>query len=327
MVYLRKYTNFYSKLSSQKNQKMRQLPFLIVLLSLLTPSLAQNYMSFPMQDVVWRGQYGSGLTGDRYDYEIQPIGDTIINAKTYANLVEHTISSYWNGGIGYYYANISKRIGGIREENKKIYFLSYVNGIENILYDFDNLAIGDTISHWHLNEFGDTLGNGGLIPYISDIDSIQLGGIYHKRYRVDWADSFGQPDYVIEGIGHTDGLLPRDLYQFESWAILGCVKKSNNILYHSDMFITCAMPTAIEKRDVLNFSVSPNPASTKLGIYLAQEQGETRFWVYDSKGIEVFKTTFLGTNYTLDLSNMSNGIYLLYLQNEQGYSSQYLIKQ
>ena len=174
---------------------------------------AQKYVPFPTENAEWNVHFKnwSSIGGlSSYIDEYKQDGDTVINGKTYRKVY---IKSPGTNNLSYYR-------GGIREENKRIYWLDNTNtryfgmGIylssgqkdcmkqylttntnEVVLYDFNKTNIGDT-----------------LITKIIAIDSVKIQNTYRKRYTIlpyrqtiGWKYTY---DYVIEGIGSVrNGLL------------------------------------------------------------------------------------------------------------------------
>ena len=177
---------------------MKQLIFTIAVLLTFTIGLkSQNYFPFPVENVNWNVYYRGTCHDGPPDtvllrYAIH--GDTTINEVDYKKLCLESGDTI-NPTV--------KSIGGIREENKKIFYhgwtiLSSTNDKEYLLYDFTKQT-GDTIKH---NP------QGWFYSVILDIDSILIDGTYRKRYEVDNVWFYQNPDYIIEGIGSVkNGLL------------------------------------------------------------------------------------------------------------------------
>ena len=86
---------------------------LIIISSYLS---AQKYVPFPTENAQWNVFYASTFTGGKMDttllkYSLQ--GDTTINSVVYRKLCRN---------IGTYVLPIYKRIGCMREQDKKIYY-------------------------------------------------------------------------------------------------------------------------------------------------------------------------------------------------------------
>lgn len=125
-------------------------------------------------------------------------GDTTVNNVQYHKLYLETKNTN----------NPQTQLTGfLREQNKEVYyiggdFLSLNDCCDNtelLLYDF-NTQVGDTIVHTP-----DSI----LYSVVLDIDSVQIDGIFRKRYIVNNPKLYSQnPDYIIEGIGSVkSGLL------------------------------------------------------------------------------------------------------------------------
>lgn len=119
--------------------------------------------------------------------------DTVANGNTYHQLFSRTCRQ--SGAVGFdppivpveasfpdtYY-------GAVRESGKQVFLLDGTS--EQMIFDF-NAGVGDSIPA----ETGKDM--------VTAIDSVMLGGVYHKRYLTT-DTSF----YVIEGVGSNIGLIP-----------------------------------------------------------------------------------------------------------------------
>lgn len=126
-------------------------------------------------------------------------GDTTIGGLQYAKIYVKQkyqvgpVQSQWctesTSYSGYYF-------GAVRESGKRIYVNPYgsPDSTEYVAYDF-NLTVGDTLP----SPSGDASGDGPN-RVISSMDSVQVFGIYRKRYLVS------SNRFVIEGIGASTGL-------------------------------------------------------------------------------------------------------------------------
>jgi hypothetical protein len=169
-----------------------------MLLILSTGINAQKYVPFPTENAQWNVFYASSLYGSPMDttllhYSLH--GDTTMNGTTYRKMCRN---------IGTNANPIYKSVGGLREQNKKIYYYGFgyttYNGpidgdSEKLLYDF-NKQIGDTV--WVDDRQIDK--NFRRINYIiSNIDSVKIGNKFRKRYTTN---QLYAPEYIIEGIGN-----------------------------------------------------------------------------------------------------------------------------
>lgn len=152
---------------------------------------SQNYVPFPTENVNWNVYYRGTCN------EMEPVdtillryalhGDTTINDVVYNKLCLESGDT----------ANpIIQPIGGIREEDRKIYYrgqdiLGGSQEEELLLYDF-TVQIGDTIKHDSYGVFHSV---------VLDVDSIIINGNYRKQFEVKLSGFYHSPDFVVEGIG------------------------------------------------------------------------------------------------------------------------------
>ena len=212
--------------------------FLFALLVLSIGINAQKYVPFPTENADWNVFYASTFTGEKMDttllqYSLQ--GDTTINSTVYRKVCRN---------IGTKAQPIYKGIGGIREQNKKIYYygLSYAEqfGVpfnqELLLYDF-NKQIGDTVwlDYWRAEK------QLRISYIITKIDSVKIGNDYRKRYN----------DRIIEGIGDVlDGLfgiitpIPTCLDCHQEWHFI-CFSQNGESVYKNPDYVDCG---STEKR-------------------------------------------------------------------------------
>ena len=219
---------------------------------------AQKYVPFPTGNAQWNihfKNWSSTSVLSSYIIEYKQQGDTVLNGKTYRKIYS-TSPGTLNGS---YYR------GGIREENKRIYWLDNTNsgyfGIgkylsngqkdcmkqymtanpnEVVLYDFNKTKIGDT-----------------LITKIIAIDSVKIQNTYRKRYTIlPYRQTIGWQytnDYVIEGIGSVkNGLLA------SVTPLLACIEppmwefvsfqQDNQVLYKNPAYVSYDSTTRWEDK-------------------------------------------------------------------------------
>jgi len=194
----------------------------IIMFMLLVLSIginAQKYVPFPTENAQWSIHYknwssDSGLQSFIEAYIQQ--GDTTINNLSYKKIYLQT----HNG------TELTTRfIGGIREENKCIYWLDYyyrgnLNGVRSLTNEQRNCikqqiksTAGEVILYnFNTKNIGDTLYSIGYHSgKIMAIDSVLIQNTYRKRYAVQsYTQTISQYsyNYIIEGIGSVrEGLL------------------------------------------------------------------------------------------------------------------------
>lgn len=180
---------------------MKKLLLFLISLLQLSNLIAQSnvYKPFPTKNAVWLKEKAFTGSGTVFypKYEIM-YGDTIIESKTYQKLVETT------SGKPYY-------LGGLRQDVslKKVYYRP-AGEKEQLLYNFD-LAVGDTVNG---AEPKDTI-------TVKKIDSVLVGNVYHKAFRLKSSQNFDAGS-LIEGVGHSGGMLEHYVYTFEHGRTLLC---------------------------------------------------------------------------------------------------------
>jgi len=119
--------------------------------------------------------------------------DTIVHGKTYHKIISRAYNRVVPYGtippIVTADANVPDTYyGAIRDSNKQVFLLTIAG--EQLIFDF-NAVVGDSIPAYS--------GKDKVIA----IDSVLLGGIYHKRFLTTDTNY-----YVIEGVGSSRGLIP-----------------------------------------------------------------------------------------------------------------------
>jgi len=234
------------------------------LLIAATSISSQKYVPFPTENAQWNVHYKNRISySDYLSYIATYIqqGDTVINTKIYKKIY---LKSYIGG------EQTIRFIGGIREENKRIYWIDYyysggnmwgVKSLSNeqknclkqhiktsnkelVLYDFNNKNVGDTLL------------SGLFSAKILAIDSVLIQNTYRKRYAVEgYMLTIGKYsyDYIIEGIGSVRaGLLNQvipllnclepPLWEFVSF------EKDNQVVYKNPAYVNADSTTRWEDK-------------------------------------------------------------------------------
>ena len=174
---------------------MKTLLFLLLLFS-SQQVYSQAYVPMPTDSAVWRYRLYDA------DYVIQVLDcilylngtDTAAHGNTYKKVFSRVHQSFVSidsalPPVRDVYASYPDTyFGAIRETGRQVFLLN-VSG-EQLLFDF-NAAVGDSIPSSSGNDA------------VTAIDSVLLGGIYHKRFLT--TDS---TYYVIEGVGSSRGIIP-----------------------------------------------------------------------------------------------------------------------
>ncbi len=243
---------------------MKQVLFLFAIILAYTPGLrSQNYVPFPAEDVHWNVFYAGTCQEKDPDTTILRYaihGDTLINEVLYKKLCLET---------GDTLNPVVRAIGGIREENKQIFYngetiYTGTGSMEYLLYDFTK-QVGDTIIHHP---------QGSFYSVIMDIDSVRVDGVFRKRYEVDNNWFFHNPDYIIEGIGSVKNGLLGHISDIPTcgthfWEFI-CFKEGNGVEYLNPTFSGCFPDFLFMKTELTvleqQIKVYPNPMDQFLFI-------------------------------------------------------------
>jgi hypothetical protein len=295
----------------------KQLFFIAIFIGLPFFSMAQEeYHPFPTKNCVWteyfHPAYGSGIY---HNFALKD-NDTIIKGKSYHKLY-HSYDTIFTE---------DKLCGGLREENKRVYFYSIDSvtclnapipiDTEIILYDF-NLKFGDTITEdtyriRHLNMLD-----------IEKIDSIMVGTEFRKRYYFGWYGGIISYEQWIEGIGCYRGLLS-DIgdWPINDWNIwLVCFIPNREVLYHSTQFPNCynKNPNVVQLiENKSKIKIAPNPAGSTLKIELNKTDYQ-KLILTNQTGRELRQYQLEGIQtLSIERDKLPDGIYFFSVYDKKG---------
>ncbi len=284
-------------------------------------SNAQDYVPFPTDSATWIES--TQFVGYGFDAWIQNqafiSGDTLEQDTLYKKVYFHRQGGFFSDGTVY--------AGGLRESiDKKIYFrpsiwctdsgdLSLIEfglfpeaNVEYLIYDFDNVVIGDTLH--------------GTERVVESIDSILVGDDYRKIYQFNEESSLWfQESYVIEGIGSSIGLL-------------GYFKEQDNLGYNSSMLscfhdgeeefvnpfhfevLNCQVGTSVEEHSENRFSIYPNP--TKNHLTLESSSRISEVMVFNPLGELVMSEKVSGLRFIINTTDFETGLYMVSVKLDNG---------
>lgn len=301
---------------------------LILLFSLFAKAgLTQPYRPFPTDTTIWREikeQHFSPYV-ERWDFKYTQMGDTTILGKNYHKIYHKGVYANYEEWISMYYLLESGPfpsslgyVGGIREDSlKHIYFFrgpdyfGVSDTMERLLYDF-NLNLGDTLPITYNSDYA--------VNVVTAIDSISMGGVFHKAFickDVSW----GPPYFaLVEGMGSTIGLLEKQVPYFERYENLECFTVMDSTIYENhetsfagSPYYLCAIPGTVgvdEKSHSLSLEIFPNPTNGLLTLR-TESKGETYIEVTDPLGRLIYKMKFSDSESQLDLTSQPKGVYFL----------------
>jgi len=274
----------------------------------------QNYYPFPVENVNWNVYLEYSLHENPTDtvllrYTLH--GDTTINLVNYKKLCLESGDTL-NPEI--------ETIGGLREQDKKIYFigqdfLGHPHEEELLLYDF-NAQIGDTVKHDNY---------GTIYSIIENIDSIEIDGEYRKRYKVYASNNYYFPDqeYWIEGIGSImNGLLGNitsiPLCCYHYWEHI-CFKENEQVKYLNPSFSECfpdyLLNSMNECFEISKINIYPNPFSNELHIDNIKPHEKIYVRIIDNLGRMIVHKKLTAQNNIIIVPEISGSFLVLIINN------------
>jgi hypothetical protein len=240
----------------------------------------QEYYPFPTENVFWNVYLEFSLyesPADTFLLRYTLRGDTAINQVTYKKLCIES---------GDTINPIIKPIGGLREEEKQIFFvgddyLGYTHEEELLLYDFSK-GIGDTIFHDNYDTF---------YSVVENIDTVDISGENRRRFKIKTCNNyyFEDEEYWIEGIGSIKNsllghitMIPTCCYQY--WEHV-CFRVIGGIEYlnpsFDECFPSCFFSSIVPLINGSEIRVYPNPSSDRLIIENNSTEKELIVKIYD----------------------------------------------
>lgn len=300
---------------------MKKLLLFFIVLIQLTNLKAQSwvYHPFPSDSVTWMQEHVNS-DGMSSFYRTYMISDTTIGAFNYKKVYTTGNEGYFGAGgyqPGPYYPN--NLIGALRQDipAKKVYFFDKSKGLERLLYDF-SLPVGAIAfidsSFW----MPDTV-------KVSGIDSVIIGGNYHKKLILTGMheDDMGLvAANWIEGAGSEAGPLERYRYGFEFSNQLDCQAIQNVRVYPYNSLApyNCYYALGIGelKDNKIEMTVMPNPVAGQVQLNVnCTDRYDLE--VRDSKGQLVLEKKGLQLNdVSVDFSERASGIYFIRIINKEG---------
>jgi hypothetical protein len=253
--------------------------------------------------------------------------DTVISTRTYHQLFYSLTDSTFTNPINYYY------IGGLRENNKQIFFIPKDSINEYLIYDF-SLGVGDTI-RYDYSVFSGYYGFGPFDSlFVSSVDSVLIyDGTFRKRINFSSWSGGGFPVPIfysqwIEGIGNNMGLLcpipniPTNGTDNQ----LVCFKQNDTLLCSNvaivSYFGTCyPIITQLSEPnlDINRIEVFPNPVTGTSLIKWNKNAHITMLEIFNVFGKTILKTKINNVlDYTIDGHIYVNGVYFIKLSDNNG---------
>jgi len=249
--------------------------------------------------------------------KFQSVGDTLINGKICS------VIKYVDGNWGY-----CSLPGDLHEvytysDSGRVFVYDSVNNGFSLVYDF-SLDTGQTyVSVWDSCSYQRT---------ISNTDSINLNGNWHRRYRLMETNLWS----YIENIGGAEIFLPC-LIEYTCTNIIVDADYISGIRCYYDSTIgfidfdtahACDYATGIHEPSIGKlFSAFPNPATNFINI-TNNFSSPMQIIIFSAYGTVVHQTNLAkDAGMAINASRWSNGIYLVTAQSGKNFISRKIIKQ
>ena len=278
-----------------------------------------QYLPFIDSGKTWRElvDFGSPTGGDWFLDEFQLQGDTVINSVAYKK-IEMVTSTDPEISLPLY-------SGALREDTsaKRVFVFFPNDTAERLLYDF-NLAVGE--QHTFHNCFGAApIGAEAQSFNVDSIGSyIDGAGLMRKVWYLNYSQ-FGVVSKIIEGVGSNTGLLSYSCH-FDMWTDLVCAHKDSVVLFVNESplsyYCTPFFNVGIaEHESDFDFSLYPNPSNSTINIEhenIASITAMNIFAVDQLGRVHELNAKNELNKITVDVSNLSNGVYALHIDTDLG---------
>ena len=308
--------------------------FLLALLVVLCTGYqtsAQQYVAFPDETASWKViRCFYFFPAGWYDvHTFTMSGDTTTNGISYKKIYEtvhHLPGTQYDTIYTHYF-------GALREEGKKIMMISeWATGdsAERILYDFSAQQTGEWI-YTNLLTYGEPV---TVKSRVGEIDSIEIGGVFHRRIYIDNAEGNATGESWVEGLGSVFGLIYSGFYLVTDNSYdLRCFSTESVTFINNDLNlgfclsvpeVNCDFSTPVPGNcPELSFSVFPNPATGQLiltGNHPAAQIHSLK--MYSITGQQVLDMIAADEmTMQIDVSSFPRGMYFLNLAIGDGYQN------
>jgi hypothetical protein len=271
----------------------------------------QQYVPFPDSNAYWSEYYSNyGYPNYKYTYFIK--GDTILNSLTYHKIYSDDSTS------------TIKYIGGLREYNKRIYYIDRYCSHNILLYNF-NLNVGDSMKLSCMLCDTPT-----VYTKLTSIDSVILTNMKYRK-RLNFDNGTYYPPW-IEGIGCMGGLL----YPYYSCTACMCGYESVCFEQNDTTLYTNPSPYNIyncfdyitsvnelnNKEDLI--TIFPNPAASKLTIEAPQN---SIIEILNIEGQLIKILVSSGNITSVIVSTFPSGMYFIKVRTEKGIEVKKFVKE
>jgi len=283
---------------------MKKIVLLLFIALLSIVAVAQNVIPIPVDSTsVWRisRQHNDESCVYHYSSIYYIDGTTTIGGKEYSKVYEEgyhwcsSVNPQYPCTCSSYYQGIF--VGGIRTENGKVYgYRPYES--PGLFMDF-TLNVGDTL-------FSNICYYGKIIE---SIDSVMVGTEYRTRFNFE--DDYSYCGWMIEGVGHQQGLFESMDEPFESTSHLICYGENYVPIFGN---MDCDITVGQEEIEQRGLSIYPNPSNTIVVIDFGKSinQKEIVVKVMDQMGKVMFEKCLKknSTQLSISVQDWASGMYI-----------------
>jgi len=269
----------------------------VLLLFLKLNSFSQGYDSIVLKTKLW-----CNLSGGLYDFSSVGAKECC-KSTNFIKIDNDTIQNYKQVLKSIDSMKTWKKIGNIKEKDKKIYFKDSTN-TEVLLYDF-GVKVGDTIVY----DYFDTTSfyTNYYIIQVINIDTVDYLGKNRKRIEVKRNLIH---DYWIEGIGSINGILEPCSFVTGGFRELLCVFNNSTQIYQNLKRSSCFLcDYNVEFQELNSSKTFIYPSLTKGNITIDNFEKiiGSELIVFNVLGEIVQKQIILTKNIQI---NLAKGIYI-----------------
>lgn len=266
-------------------------------------ALSQNPVVIS-EHAIWCTHYQIGFPPTESYTIYKSAGDTLINSTNFIKL--YSAPAHRNGFSSYSQDGPFTYCYAFRNDtNNRAYIFPATDTSEHLWYDF-NLSVGDTLPEnpsWYSTQYL----NPGNNVIVSNIDSVFYCNEYHKRYIFN---SMMFPNLVC-GVGFNGDLIKINGIYFEYYVGLD--------FFCSDSLISncCFTITGIQNIDnnTSDILFYPNPVKDIISITLV-DKAKVEILSIEGQIIKTINATEKQT--TIDVADLSNGIYIIRAKTDKG---------
>jgi hypothetical protein len=259
-----------------------------------------------------------GTTSGIYIFTINNCSNTIIDLSAMPNLINHPLNSLGGGvqGMGLLIDESPFLTQLILPPNRiQLSMSGYLPYLSNIKFQNSNILssigimAGNGIVYMpsliclDLSNISDVLPGGSLIIFASNLAVLKLNnGKCNKWGTVSLQTAVGACVSVDN---------PTFCYTAQSLGAWSCSQDwPNQVACTYTTNCSNCISNLDEIQSAINYSISPNPTSSKITVKSLLELIGKEFIIYDQLGKEVMSGLITSEETEIDLSNISEGVYL-----------------